>query len=96
MKRSQTYSFGEAIRELFSEDADLHEGVLEQRALNELANVLGPVMRYVTSSKISDGVLTLRVSSPAVKQGILLDRMTLIRRLNDAIDAELLRELVVY
>lgn len=74
----------------------MHEAILEQRTLQILPETLGMVARYVTSSRIAAGVLTLRVNSSAVKQALLLDRAALIRKINDAVGAELLHDLVVY
>lgn len=96
MKRTETYSIGEAIRLLLDVEPEMHEAILEQRALKILPETLGMVARYVTSSRIAAGVLTLRVNSSAVKQALLLDRAALIRKINDAVGAELLHDLVVY
>lgn len=93
MKRTETITLGQALRDMFAEETELHERMLEQKALAALPNALGPVARYIRSMKIKDGVLYLSADSPAVRNALNIERATLIRKINTLVGAELIQEL---
>ncbi len=95
MKRSETISLGEAFSALLQESPELHEHLLEHRATALLPQILGPLWRHIGSVQISDGVLRVQSHSAAVRQGILLSKNNLIKQVNTAVGAELIRELAV-
>lgn len=95
MKRSETLRLSEAFRLLLNEEPDVHEHLLEMNALECLPQLLGEVYQYITQVHIKDGVLHLKVYSTPVAKGIILEKHSLVRRINESIGAELLRDILV-
>ncbi len=96
MKRNETRRLGEVISDFFlSEEPDMHEELLARRAISTLYQLLGSASSLVTSASIRDGVLYVAVSSAPLRQSLMLERERLTRQINDTIQAELLRALIV-
>lgn len=95
MKRSETLSIGEAFRAFMAEDPDFHEQLLEAKARQLLPQLFGQMWQYIGEHSIKDGLLYLQIYSPAVKQGIMLDKTKFISRINQELGAELLYDLVL-
>lgn len=93
MKKSPTMRLGEFIGRLWDEDPDMHEHILEQRAIELLPRILGPAMAHISRYSIQDGTLSLQPRSSIARQVITMQRADLIRRINEAVGAELVREL---
>lgn len=93
MKKSPTLRVGEFIGRLWDEDPDMHERILEQRAMELLPRLLGPAMAHIARYSIADGTLSLQPRSSIARQVIAMQRADLIRRINEAVGAELVREL---
>lgn len=96
MKRSETISLYQAFRDLMEEEPELYEHMLEEQALELLPKIFGSLYKYISEPSIKDAVLYLRTYSAAVKQGLLIDKMALVRRINDELGVELLRDLKLY
>lgn len=93
MDRSETLSIEACFNKLLEEDPELHEGLLEQRTLAYLPRYFGSAYQDIQKAYIKDGVLCILTYSPSLRQILLLERNTIIRHLNDTIQAELLHEL---
>ena len=96
MKRSETINFREALANLWDEDPEMHEQLLEHRALDHLPILLGSLSRWVGETRIDDGVLRIRTISPIARQELNLRLNTLRQQLNSHLQAELIRIIQVY
>lgn len=95
MNRSETLPLSEVFKRMLEEEPDIHEHLLEAKALSLLPTIFGPMYRYIGSCQIQNGILFVEIFSGAVKQAILLDKATLLSRINQEIGAELLRDLEI-
>lgn len=96
MKRSETINFREALANLWDEDPEMYEQLLEHRALDHLPILLGSLSRWVGETRIDDGVLRIRTTSPIARQELNLRLNTLRQQLNSHLEAELIRIIQVY
>lgn len=96
MNRDQTQTLGELMRRMLGEEPDMHEKLLEIRAKEILPEILGGLMSMAGRVDIRDGVLYMQINSAAVKQALMMERNAFIRRINDAVEAELIREVRLY
>lgn len=96
MKRTESLALSEVIQQYFGEEPELHEHLLEMRVAELISEVLKPIQKYIGKSYVKDSVLYLQVFSSSVKQTLLIERNTLIRRMNDALGIELIREVRIY
>lgn len=92
MKRNETIVLGDVMRQYFDEEPDLHEHLLEMRALELLPHVLGSLYKYVGRASVCDAILTLQVFSASMKHSLHEQRGLLLERLNKELGVELLRE----
>ena len=91
MKRSETINFREALANLWDEDPEMYEQLLEHRPI-----LLGALSRWVGEARIDDGVLRIRTTSPIARQELNLRLNTLRQQLNSHLQAELIRIIQVY
>lgn len=93
MQKSHTLRLGQYLGRLWDEEPDMHEHILEQRALELLPRLLGPAMTHILRYSIQDGTLSLQPRSAIARQVISMQRTDLIQRINEAVGVELVREL---
>lgn len=96
MKRSRTLSVSDIVKAWMEEEPTMHEHLKETEAMEVVHNIFGPLKRYIAECRIVDGTLTLRLYSSAMKHQILLTKADLIQRINNEIDAELIRDIEIY
>lgn len=95
MKRSETLQLSELIRNYLGEEPDVHERLLEIKALDYLPRLLGDMSKYIAESNIKDGVMYIRCHSASVARGIMLAKVAYITRINEAINAALIRDIII-
>lgn len=96
MKRTESLVLADVMQQYFGQEPDLHEHLLEMQAMELLPNILGPIYKYVANASIQDTVLQLQVHSASVKQSLMMQRNLLLRRINEELGIELIREVRIY
>lgn len=96
MKRTNTQSIGEIIRDFFEDNTELYEKILEIRIQRAWGEVLGPmVMQYTRTLYIKDRVLYVALTSSVLRSELLLCRERLVKSLNDYAGSVVLRDIVI-
>lgn len=93
MKRSETVTLAQALSDMLDADPIFHENLLIHKILKTIPNLLDTLNKYILDVNIREDTLYLKVSSGAVRQGLMMERENILRSLNDTIGVELLRNI---
>jgi predicted nucleic acid-binding Zn ribbon protein len=94
MKRTEAKSIAEIIGD-FMQQEDIEDAVLEQKALRLWHQVVGPgVNRMTTERFVDNGVITVKISSAALRNDLMLSRSAIIAQLNQLVGKPVIREIV--
>ncbi|MBP5687361.1 MAG: DUF721 domain-containing protein [Muribaculaceae bacterium] len=94
MKRTEAKSIAEIIGD-FMQQEDIETAVLEQKALRLWHQVVGPgVNRMTTERFIDNGVITVKISSAALRNDLMLSRTAIITQLNQLVGKQVIKEIV--
>lgn len=95
MERSKTQTVNELFGNLLEQEPDLHEGLLEQKALLFFKEQLGDYLRDIVNIHITNGTIYIRTYSNALRQTIELSRTDFIKEINEHIGAQLIEHIKV-
>lgn len=74
-------------------ESGLEKPVLEVQVEEAWPKVMGSVVTHLTRSvEVKDGMLFVKVSSAALKAQLFENRFELVRKLNEAVGAEVIRD----
>ena len=94
MKRTDAKSIAEIIGD-FMQQEDIESAVLEHKALQLWSNVVGPgVNRMTTERYVDDGVITVKISSAALRNDLMLSRSSIINSLNNLVGKPVIKEII--
>ncbi len=94
MKRTEAKSIAEIIGD-FMQQEDIELTMLEHRALQHWVNVVGPgVNRMTTERFVENGVITVKISSAALRNDLMLSRSAIIAQLNQLVGKDVIREII--
>ena len=94
MKRGSTKSIAELVRAVCREEG-LETPLNEYRLINAWSKVLGPaVQSYTKNLQIYNQVLFVTLTSSVLRQELLMNRKTLVRKLNDYVKAPVITDIV--
>ena len=94
MKRTEAKSIAEIIGD-FMQQEDIEDAVLEQKALRLWGQVVGPgVNRMTTERYVDNGVITVKITSAALRNDLMLSRTAIITQLNQLVGKPVIREIV--
>lgn len=94
MKRTYAKSIGEII-DLVLKEEHLDGKLNEQRALAVWPEIVGQgINRYTTDRRISRGVLTVSLSSAALRNELMMYRSDLVSRINEAVGTQVITDIV--
>lgn len=94
MKRTEAKSIAQIIGD-FMQQEDIEDAVLEQKALRLWQQVVGPgVNRMTTERYVENGVITVKISSAALRNDLMLTRTAIIAQLNELVGKPVIREIV--
>ncbi len=94
MKRTEAKSIAEIIGD-FMQQEDIEDAVLEQKALRLWNQVVGPgVNRMTTERFVDNGVITVKISSAALRNDLMLSRTSIIAQLNQLVGKPVIKEIV--
>ena len=94
MKKTSALSVGEIIHQYIKEE-NLETALNEQRALSVWPTVVGQgINRYTISRSISNGVMTVHISSAPLRNELMLNRSALIKNLNSFLGTPTITEII--
>ena len=94
MKRGKTLPISELVRAVCREEG-LETPLNEYRLINSWSKVLSPaVCRYPKDLKIYNQVLFVTVTSSVLRQELLMNRKSLVARLNAEVNAQVITDIV--
>ena len=94
MKRTEAKSIAEIIGD-FMQQEDIEDAVLEQKALRLWQQVVGAgVNRMTTERYVESGVITMKITSAALRNDLMLTRTAIIAQLNELVGKPVIREIV--
>ena len=95
MRKSQTQTIGEVIRECLNE-LKIERKLKEVHIVSQWETLMGKTVAMRTSKiYIRNRVLFLHVTSPVLKNELLMIRSEIIKRLNEQAGAALIDEIVL-
>ena len=94
MKRTDPKSIAEIIGD-FMQHEDIEATMLEHKALSLWKDVVGPgVNRMTTERYVDNGIITVKISSAALRNDLMLSRTAIIQNLNNLVGKPVIREIV--
>lgn len=95
MKRTNTEPIGDLLRQYLRQQG-LESPLNEYRLIQGWAHVMGPIVaRYTRDLSIRNQTLYVQLSSPAVKQELMMQRRELVERLNAYVGAQVVCDIVI-
>lgn len=95
MKRTNTEPIGDLLRQ-FLRQQGLESPLNEYRLIQGWGHVMGPIVaRYTRDLSIRNQTLYVQLSSPAVKQELMMQRRELVERLNAYVGAQVVCDIVI-
>ena len=96
MKHQNEQTLGDAIREFFENNATLRRKRGEIRVQRAWHEILGPTVAYHTRNVyVKNGVLNVCLTSSVLRSELLLHKTSLIKRLNEYAQADVIHEIVI-
>lgn len=90
MRRTNSESVGELVRQYLRQQG-LESPLNEYRLIQGWSHVMGPIVaRYTRDITIRNQTLYVRLSSPAVRQELSMQRRELVTRLNTYVGAQVI------
>jgi len=94
MKRTQAKTVGEIITDLMRQE-HLDTQLNEHRAIALWPHIVGDgINRYTISRSVRQGVMTVKLSSAALSNELMLNRSHIIQRINEALGSDTIKEIV--
>ena len=93
MRRQKPESIGSVIAQVLREN-NLEKPLLEKHAVDAWETVIGPTLaQYTSKPEIKNGVFYVHVSSAPLRQEFFIGRKEILRRLNDAAGATIVKDI---
>ena len=94
MKRKDAEQIGDIIKNLLQ--AEKLDGKMNELRVAELwAEVVGPAInRYTVSRYVKGGVLVVHLSSAVLRNDLMMGRSILVKRLNEAVGSEVIKDII--
>lgn len=94
MKRTEAATIGDIIQG-YLEAERLDGKMYELQATALWADVVGPgVNRYTVNRYVKDGIMYVRLSSAPLRNELMLGRSLLVRRINDVMGREVIKDII--
>lgn len=96
MRRRNTQSIGEVLKNFFDDNKELRERMLQIRIQRGWNEVLGPmIQKYTRTVYVKDKILYVYLTSSVLRNELTLSREKLVRSLNEYAGAEVIRDIVI-
>ena len=94
MKRTEAKNIGQIINDVLRKE-HLDVALDEHRASALWPQIVGDgINRYTIRRYVKDGVMTVHLSSASLANELMLNRATIIQRINQALGRDIIREIV--
>lgn len=94
MKRTSAQSIGEIINDFLRQEK-LESQFNEQKALTLWPEIVGQgINRYTIGRSVKNGVMTITISSAALRNELMLSRTAIMARINEALGAQVIHEII--
>ena len=94
MKRTEAKNIGEIINDLLKRE-NLDVALDEHRASALWPQIVGDsINRYTVRRYVKNGVMTVHMSSASLANELMLNRATLIARINEALGRDIITEII--
>lgn len=93
MKRNDAEQIGKLIQQFLRRES-LESPLNEQRLLDAWAQVLGPSVNYTSNLYIRNQTLYVHLTSPTLRQELMMGREMLIRSLNKKVGATVITNII--
>ena len=94
MKRTEARNVGQIINELLKKE-NLDIALDEHRASALWPHIVGDgINRYTVRRYVKDGVMTVHLSSASLANELMLNRATIIQRINQALGRDIIHEII--
>ena len=96
MRKSNTEQLGNILRRYLREEG-LETPLNQHRLINDWPDVMGQgIMQYTGERFIKGQTLYVQIRSSILKQELMMSRQTLVRRLNEHIQAQVITDIQFY
>lgn len=96
MLRKNTQMIGEVLRDIFEENTEMYEKILEIRAKRAWGVVLGDmVLQYTRNLYVKDKVLHVSLTSSVLRNELMLCRERLVKSINDYARSTVITDIVI-
>ena len=93
MNRRNTESIAQVIQRFLQENG-LEKPFLEQKVIDAWPRLLGStIQKYTRQLEIKNGVLFAHITSAALRQELFICRFDLVKKLNEEVGAEIIRDI---
>lgn len=94
MKRTEAKNIGQIIDELLKRE-NLDVVLDEHRASAMWPQIVGDgINRYTIKRYVNNGVMTVHLSSASLSNELMLNRASIIQRINEALGREIIHEII--
>lgn len=94
MKRTEAQNVGQIIKDLLRKE-NLDVALDEHRASALWPQIVGDgINRYTIRRYVKDGVMTVYLSSASLANELMLNRASIIQRINEALGRDIIREII--
>lgn len=96
MRKRNTEQIGEVIQQ-FMRLNGIETPYNQYRLIQSLSAVMGEaISRYTGNIFIKNQTLHVQITSPAVRQNLLMEHRSIARRLNEYVDAQVIEDVIFY
>ncbi|WP_080904664.1 DciA family protein [Parabacteroides sp. Marseille-P3160] len=94
MRRKNTQTLGEVLRDFFEDNTELYDKILEIRIKRAWGELLGPmILEYTTQIYVKNHVLHVSLTSSALRSELMMCRERLVKSLNEHVRATVIYDL---
>ncbi len=94
MKRTEAKNIGQIIDELLKRE-NLDVALDEHRASAMWPQIVGDgINRYTIKRYVNNGIMTVHLSSASLSNELMLNRASIIQRINEALGREIIHEII--
>ncbi len=96
MRRTNSQSIGELLRDFFEDNTELYGKILEIRIKRAWGEILGPVvLQYTRQLYVRDDALFVSLTSSVLRSELSLCGDKLVKSLNDYAGSEVIKKIVI-
>lgn len=95
MRRKNTESIGEAIKQFFEENSFIKKKVAESRVLSGWGKILGPaISSYTTNIYLKNNILYVHISSSVLRAELMMSKEKIMANLNKHVEMDIVKEII--